>query len=122
TGPVKPPYCVPRLKGRWYGELTLAGDGGRAVVWPSYNVDSSLVAWRRRQERGPATLRERVFALIDAAFAQRRKGLRAALALYYGSAGMAERRLSSAGIEPGTRGEQLGIDDFIALARAKTDR
>jgi len=115
-------YGVPSLKARWYADSVLAGDVSRTVFWPAPNVDSSLVSWRRRQERGPAALRERVFALVDAAFAQRRKGLRAALASYFGSAGAAERRLSSAGIEPGTRGEQLGIDDFIALARTVADR
>lgn len=114
-------YGVPSVKARWYADLVPAGDVSRTVFWPVPNVDSSLVSWRRHQEQGPAALREPVFALIDAAFAQRRKGLRAALAAYFGSAGAAEQQLVSAGIDPRARGEQLSIDDFTALARTLTD-
>jgi 16S rRNA (adenine1518-N6/adenine1519-N6)-dimethyltransferase len=54
--------------------------------------------------------------VIDAAFATRRKGLRAALARWAGSPAAAEIRLIAAGIDPTIRGEQLSVTDFARLA------
>jgi 16S rRNA (adenine1518-N6/adenine1519-N6)-dimethyltransferase len=88
------------------------------VFWPVPNVDSGLVALSRRPEPGDETLRRAVFGCVDAAFAQRRKTLRAALAGLAGSAAAAEQACRSAGIEPGARGERLGVAEFTALARA----
>jgi 16S rRNA (adenine1518-N6/adenine1519-N6)-dimethyltransferase len=59
-----------------------------------------------------------VFRCVDAAFAQRRKTLRAALAGLAGSPDAAERALRAAGIDPRTRGEQLGVEQFAVLADA----
>jgi len=81
------------------------------------NVDSGLVAFTRREP--PAAVdREKVFAVVDAAFAQRRKTLRAALAGWAGGADNAERILRAAGVDPGTRGEALPVDRFAAIAAA----
>ena len=90
----------------------------RAVFWPVPNVDSGLVAFERRGQPVSAAGRAAVFACIDAAFAQRRKTLRAALAGLAGSADAAERALRAAGIDPRMRGEQLGVARFAALADA----
>ncbi|MCW2709671.1 MAG: rRNA ((1518)-N(6)/adenine(1519)-N(6))-dimethyltransferase, partial [Frankiales bacterium] len=106
-------YGVPSVKAAWYAEVTRAGSVGRNVFWPAPNVDSGLVAFRRREP--PAGDREAVFAVIDAAFAQRRKTLRAALAGWAGSAPAAEARLRSAGIDPSARGETLSVDEFARL-------
>jgi 16S rRNA (adenine1518-N6/adenine1519-N6)-dimethyltransferase len=106
-------YGVPSVKAAWYAEVTKAGSVGRNVFWPAPNVDSGLVAFRRREP--PAGEREAVFAVIDAAFAQRRKTLRAALAGWAGSAPAAEARLRSAGIDPSARGETLSVDEFARL-------
>ena len=59
--------------------------------------------------------------MIDAAFAQRRKTLRAALARWAGSAARAEQIVAAAGIDPKLRGEALGIADFTRIARAAAD-
>ncbi|RKS68596.1 16S rRNA (adenine1518-N6/adenine1519-N6)-dimethyltransferase [Motilibacter peucedani] len=109
-------YGVPSVKAQWYASVARAGSVGRAVFWPAPNVDSGLVALERRDPPATTATREQVFALVDAAFAQRRKGLRAALAGWAGSPAAAEERLRAAGIPPLTRGEALTVADFARLA------
>jgi 16S rRNA (adenine1518-N6/adenine1519-N6)-dimethyltransferase len=109
-------YGIPSLKARWWADVELAGNIGRSVFWPAPNVDSALVALHRHEPPAAPELRERTFALVDAAFAQRRKTLRAALAATFGSPAASESALVSAGIDPGARGEQLTIADFARLA------
>mgnify|MGYP000939619496 FL=1 len=122
-------YGVPSAKTSWYGEAARGAKISRNVFWPIPNVDSALVNFRRhgalpQPQADVAGLalagvsREDVFAVIDAAFAQRRKTLRAALATWAGSAARAEDLLVFAGIDPKARGEQLGIAEFAAIARA----
>jgi 16S rRNA (adenine1518-N6/adenine1519-N6)-dimethyltransferase len=107
-------YGVPSVKAAWYADVHRAGAVGRTVFWPAPHVDSGLVAFRRREP--PPGDRTAVFAAVDAAFAQRRKTLRAALAGWAGSAARAEERLRAAGIDPGARGEVLAVDDYARLA------
>ena len=109
-------YGVPSVKAQWYASVARAGSVGRAVFWPVPNVDSGLVALERRDPPETTATREQVFAVVDAAFAQRRKGLRAALAGWAGSPAAAEERLRAAGIPPLTRGESLTVADFARLA------
>jgi 16S rRNA (adenine1518-N6/adenine1519-N6)-dimethyltransferase len=109
-------YGVPSVKAAWYADVRKAGAVGRNVFWPAPNVDSGLVAFTRREPPGPD--RPAVFAVVDAAFAQRRKTLRAALAGWAGSPVEAERRLRAAGIDPSARGETLTVEDFVRLAAA----
>lgn len=118
AGPGSRTYGIPSLKARWWADVELAGNVGRSVFWPAPNVDSALVALRRHEPPAAAELRQRTFALVDAAFAQRRKTLRAALATTFGSPAAAEAALRSAGIDPSARGEQLTIADFARLAEA----
>jgi 16S rRNA (adenine1518-N6/adenine1519-N6)-dimethyltransferase len=109
-------YGIPSLKARWYGEVRMAGNIGRNVFWPEPNVDSALVRVDRRDQPSCESSREWVFRVIDAAFAQRRKSLRGALAQLAGSPDAAEQALRAAGIDPGRRGEALTLPEFIALA------
>jgi 16S rRNA (adenine1518-N6/adenine1519-N6)-dimethyltransferase len=112
-------YGVPSVKAAWYADVRRAGAVGRAVFWPVPNVDSALVSFTRRP--APSTVaRSLVFSLVDAAFAQRRKTLRAALSGWAGSPDAAGRLLAEAGIDPSARGEQLAVADFAALAEAAT--
>lgn len=114
-------YGVPSVKAAFYGEVRRAGAVGRNVFWPAPNIESGLV---RIDRFAPGTepwpidgdTRAAVFPLIDAAFAQRRKTLRAALAGHYGSAAAAEEALRGAGIDPQLRGEKLTVHDFVRLA------
>ena len=110
-------YGVPSAKVAWYAAAHRAGSVSRRVFWPEPNVDSALVALTRR----PAPLGDRVetFAVIDAAFAQRRKTLRAALAHWAGSPDAAAAACVEAGVDPGARGEALFVGDFSRLAAAR---
>jgi 16S rRNA (adenine1518-N6/adenine1519-N6)-dimethyltransferase len=113
-------YGIPSAKLAWYAGVRRAGSVPRSAFWPVPRVDSGLVAFTVH-DAGAApggVSREAVFAVIDAAFAQRRKTLRAALAGWAGSAPEAERRLRAAGIDPARRGESLGIGEFAAIAAA----
>ena len=117
AGPGSKTYGVPSVKAAWYAEMRLAGSVGRNVFWPMPNVESSLVAWKRRPEPGAEALRLRTFAVIDAAFAQRRKTMRAALSVLAGSGVAAEDALVKADISPLARGESLGVAEFARLGR-----
>ncbi|MGB8996585.1 MAG: 16S rRNA (adenine(1518)-N(6)/adenine(1519)-N(6))-dimethyltransferase RsmA [Pseudonocardiaceae bacterium] len=110
-------YGAPSVKAAWFAEVRRAGPVPRGVFWPVPNVDSGLVALTSRPPPSTAP-REEVFALVDAAFAQRRKTLRAALAGWAGSAANAEQVLRAAGVDPRTRGEQLSVGDFARIAAA----
>jgi len=120
AGPGSKVYGVPSVKARWYGDVARVGVIGRNVFWPAPNVDSGLVAITRTQPPVTAATREEVFAVIDAAFAQRRKTLRAALAGWAGSPPLAEDALRRAGIDPSIRGEMLTVTDFAHLAAVKS--
>jgi 16S rRNA (adenine1518-N6/adenine1519-N6)-dimethyltransferase len=109
-------YGIPSVKAAWYADVRRAGPVGRTVFWPAPNVDSGLVAMTRREPPSTGATREEVFAVVDAAFAQRRKTLRAALASWAGTAAAAEQALRAAGIDPSERGEQLTVEDFSRIA------
>jgi 16S rRNA (adenine1518-N6/adenine1519-N6)-dimethyltransferase len=113
-------YGVPSVKLAWYADVRRAGQVPRSVFWPVPRVDSGLVAFARREPPGAdaAVGRADVFAVVDAAFAQRRKTLRAALAQWAGSPVRAERVLRAAGVDPALRGEALAVTDFVRIAAA----
>lgn len=115
-------YGVPSVKCQWYGSATRIKTVGRHVFWPIPNVDSAVVELQRSAPPpgGLDVGRAAVFTLIDHAFAQRRKTLRAALAPWAGSAAASEVILRRAGIDPQLRGERLQLADFIAIAQAAT--
>ncbi len=115
-------YGVPSVKMAWYAEARRAGAVGRAVFWPPPNVDSGLVAFTRREPPATSVTREEVFAVVDAAFAQRRKTLRAALAGWAGSAPAAEEALRAAGVDPSARGEALDVTAFARIDEARSPR
>ncbi len=112
-------YGVPSVKVAWYAEARRVATVSRSVFWPVPNVDSALVLLRRR-ETPTGIDRDAVFSVVDAAFSQRRKTLRAALAEWAGSAARAGEVLEAAGVEPGLRGEQLSVREFVRIAQAVT--
>ncbi|MEU2948351.1 16S rRNA (adenine(1518)-N(6)/adenine(1519)-N(6))-dimethyltransferase RsmA [Nocardiopsis alba] len=114
-------YGVPSAKVAWYASARRAGAVGRNVFWPAPNVDSGLVELIRRPAPTTEASRREVFEVIDAAFAQRRKTLRAALAGWAGSAPAAEEALRAAGVDPKARGESLGIEGFAAIAEQRPE-
>ncbi|NIH87154.1 16S rRNA (adenine(1518)-N(6)/adenine(1519)-N(6))-dimethyltransferase RsmA [Amycolatopsis granulosa] len=120
AGPGSRIYGVPSVKLAWYGPARKVAPVPRAVFWPVPNVDSALVAFERSAEPASGADRDEVFAVVDAAFAQRRKTLRAALSSWAGSAERAEAILRAAGVDPRTRGEQLGVRDFAKIVESKS--
>ncbi|MEV6134922.1 16S rRNA (adenine(1518)-N(6)/adenine(1519)-N(6))-dimethyltransferase RsmA [Nocardia sp. NPDC051990] len=112
-------YGVPSVKAGFFGTVRRAGAVGTQVFWPVPRVDSGLVRIERYAEP-PWSMdeahRRRVFEVVDAAFAQRRKTLRAALGSWAGTPAEAERRLVGAGIDPTARGETLDTAAFVRLA------
>lgn len=117
AGPGSRVYGAPSVKLAWYAAARPAGTVPRTVFWPVPNVDSKLVAFTRRDPPPTSASRQEVFAVVDAAFGQRRKTLRAALAGWAGSAAEAERLLRAAGVAPGARGESLDIAEFARIAQ-----
>lgn len=117
AGPGTKMYGVPSLKAAWWGDWSLEGTVSRRVFWPEPNVDSVLVGMIAHETPGDERLRRATFALVDAAFGQRRKTLRQALSTMCGSSTAAEELCVAAGIDPSARGEQLRLDGYLALAR-----
>jgi 16S rRNA (adenine1518-N6/adenine1519-N6)-dimethyltransferase len=116
AGPGSKVYGVPSVKAAWFADVRRAGSIGRNVFWPAPNVDSGLVAWTRREPPATTATRQEVFAVVDAAFAHRRKVLRGALRGLAGSAEAATAALAHAGVDPLARGESLTITDFVRIA------
>jgi 16S rRNA (adenine1518-N6/adenine1519-N6)-dimethyltransferase len=112
-------YGVPSVKAAWYGTMRKAGVIGMNVFWPAPKIHSGLVGFTRTAPPATSASRQEVFAVVDAAFAQRRKTLRAALSGWAGSGAEAERVLRAAGVDPQARGEVLGIGDFAKIAEQR---
>lgn len=112
-------YGVPSVKFKWWADSQVASQISREVFWPAPRVDSSLLAFSRRSDSRVAEelLRKRTFAIIDSAFAQRRKMLRASLGTFLGNSESASTYLNSIGIDPTSRAENLTLEQFIAIAR-----
>ncbi|MFC0644578.1 ribosomal RNA small subunit methyltransferase A [Cellulomonas phragmiteti] len=111
-------YGVPSAKVAWYAAARRTATVGRAVFWPAPHVDSALVRLDRRAEPATTVTRQDVFAVVDAAFAQRRKMLRSALAGVAGSSALAEDAVRAAGLDPQVRGEQVDVVGFARIAEA----
>jgi 16S rRNA (adenine1518-N6/adenine1519-N6)-dimethyltransferase len=111
-------YGIPSVKAAWFADVRRAGAVGRNVFWPAPNVDSGLVAWSRREPPTTSASRQETFAVVDAAFAQRRKQLRSALSGLAGGGAAAEAALRAAGVDPTARGEVLDVAAFARIAEA----
>jgi 16S rRNA (adenine1518-N6/adenine1519-N6)-dimethyltransferase len=118
SGPGSRVYGVPSVKARWYCDVEAAGNVGTSVFWPAPHVESGLVRMTRRPAPESTAGREATFAVVDAAFAQRRKTLRSAWGAFAGSPALAEDALRAAGVDPSLRGEQLDVTDFARIADA----
>lgn len=113
AGPGSRTYGIPSVKIKWFGQAESAGNIGKSVFWPAPNVDSGLVRIKVQPQQGNRT---KVFSIVDACFAHRRKTLRAGLSEYAGSAALAEAALRDAGIDPSARAETLDLPHFVALS------
>jgi len=115
-------YGIPSVKARWFGNVTRVGSVGTKVFWPQPRVDSGLICITREPVLTTQASREEVFAVVDAAFAQRRKTLRSTLASWAGSRELVDEILLEAGVDPALRGEALNVLDFANIAVAKKRR
>ncbi len=109
-------YGIPSVKMAWYAAAVRVGTVAPSVFWPVPGVDSGLVAIRRRPPPETTASRASVFRVVDAAFAQRRKMLRSALAGLIGSSAAASDLLTAAGVDPQARGETLDVAAFARIA------
>jgi len=109
-------YGIPSVKVAWYAAATRVGTVSPTVFWPVPNVESGLVAIERREQPQTQATRTQVFAVVDAAFGQRRKMLRSALAGLAGSSAAASAAIDAAGLDPQARGEMLDISQFARIA------
>ncbi|MDS2173907.1 16S rRNA (adenine(1518)-N(6)/adenine(1519)-N(6))-dimethyltransferase RsmA [Nesterenkonia sp. CL21] len=119
AGPGSKIYGVPSVKAAWDTRMRKAGVVGKKVFWPEPRISSGLVRFDRVEPVSQAVTRQEVFAVIDAAFAQRRKTLRAALAVFAGSGARAEQMLRTAGVDPQARGETLDVGAYTRIAEAR---
>jgi len=109
-------YGIPSVKLQWFGNARRVATIAPSVFWPVPRVDSALVQIERTPAPRTTCSRDDVFTVVDLAFAQRRKTLRAALTRWAGSAQESERRLRAAGVAPSARGERLVLADYVAVA------
>lgn len=109
-------YGAPSAKAAWWADVELAGAISRSVFWPVPNVDSALVAFHRHPPLGDEPARQRTFAVVDAAFGQRRKMMRKVLSSFFTPSDQSENHLRAMGIDPTLRGEALSITDFYRIA------
>lgn len=122
AGPGSKIYGVPSVKAAWDTLMRKAGVVGTRVFWPEPRISSGLVRFDRRDPASETVSRQEVFAVVDAAFAQRRKTLRAALSSLAGSGADAEEVLRAAGVDPRARGETLEVGAYTRIAEALRDR
>jgi 16S rRNA (adenine1518-N6/adenine1519-N6)-dimethyltransferase len=118
-------YGAPTVKLAWYAAVSRVGSVSRSVFWPVPNVDSELVRFVRRDPPeipGMSPSREQVFRVIDTAFSQRRKMLRAVLGVLFGGSSRTEQVLREAGVDPTARGETLELSDYVRIAAQLPDR
>lgn len=118
AGPGEPAYGGVSAKIAYLAEAALAARVSRRAFLPVPGVDSVIVRVVRRARPPVAGGRERIFRVIEAGFAQRRKTFRSALR----GAGMEpsalQAALDRAGVDGSARAETLGLEEFAALARA----
>ena len=104
-------YGIPSVKVAYRATARLVGKVGPDVFVPRPRVDSALVEIVRRDEPATDADPERLMALVDRAFNQRRKMLRRSLAGL-----VTPDQFEAAGVDPQARPEQLGVEDFGRLA------
>jgi 16S rRNA (adenine1518-N6/adenine1519-N6)-dimethyltransferase len=101
----------------YHARASVAASVSRRAFYPVPRVDSVVVRITRRARTVAVDL-EDLRAIVRAAFAQRRKMLRNALASVAGSSDAAEDALRRSGVDPRGRAEDVDLEGFAAIARA----
>lgn len=110
------PYGAVSAKIAYLAEASVVFKVSRRVFLPEPAVESVVLSIRRRDRAPVAGIKDRIFGVIDAGFAQRRKTIRAALRNAGLDATRIEEALEVAGIAGETRAERLGLKQFAAIA------
>ena len=100
----------------YLAEASVVFKVSRRVFLPEPAVESVVLSIRRRDHAPVAGIKDRIFGVIDAGFAQRRKTIRAALRNAGLDATRIEVALEVAGVAGETRAERLGLEQFAAIA------
>ena len=103
-------YGIPSVIARLYADATLAFRVPPTVFYPQPDVESAVVEIVRRD---PPAHAGTAASLAASAFGQRRKMLRRSLV---GVLSDPESVLTTAGIDPRSRPEDLEVEQFLALA------
>jgi 16S rRNA (adenine1518-N6/adenine1519-N6)-dimethyltransferase len=111
-------YGIPSLRVAYRAEGTLVRRVPPSVFWPRPKVESVIVRLVRRDEPPTEVAEDRLWVVVDAGFAERRKTMRNALRRLGLEAGRADDVLEAAGIDPSARAETLSLEDFARIAES----
>jgi 16S rRNA (adenine1518-N6/adenine1519-N6)-dimethyltransferase len=89
-----------------------------SVFWPRPKVESVIVRLTRREEPPVAVDEGRLWAVVDAGFAERRKTMRNALRRLGVDGEVADDLLAGVGVDPSARAETLSLEEFARIAEA----
>ena len=116
AGPGEPAYGAVSVRVAYRAEASVVRRVPASVFWPRPRVDSVLVRIRRRPAPAVEVDPERLFRVVDAGFAERRKTMRNALRRLGLSAAEADAALARCAVAPRARAEELSLEDFARLA------
>ena len=109
-------YGAVSVRVAYFAETSMVRRVPASVFWPRPSVESVLVRMVRRAEPPVTVARDRVFRVVEAGFAERRKTMRNALRRLGLSVHDAGQALERCGLEPNVRAERLSLEDFARLA------
>ena len=117
AGPGDDAYGGVSAKVAYLSDARIEFKVSREVFMPKPDVESVVVRLTRRADPPVAGDRDRIFAVIDAGFATRRKTMRNALRGAGLDVEVVESALADAGVDGSVRAERLGLPEFAAVAR-----
>lgn len=113
-------YGIPTVLVSYFASARIAGRVSRRAFWPIPGVDSVIVSVVRNDEL-PDVPYLSVASVVRAAFSQRRKTVRNAIADFAGTTLEAEAALVAAGLDLSIRAEEMDLKDYLDLVRALAD-
>jgi 16S rRNA (adenine1518-N6/adenine1519-N6)-dimethyltransferase len=118
AAPADRAYGIPSVRVAYRAEGTVVRRVPPSVFWPRPKVESVIVRLTRRGEAPVAVDEDRLWAVVDAGFAERRKTMRNALRRLGVDGEVADDLLAGAGVDPSARAETLSLEEFARIAEA----
>jgi 16S rRNA (adenine1518-N6/adenine1519-N6)-dimethyltransferase len=118
AGPGEQAYGIPSLRVAYRAEGELVRRVPPSVFWPRPKVESVIVRLVRRDEPSVGVDEDRLWTVVDAGFAERRKTMRNALRRLGMDGQDADQLLEAAGVAPSARAQTLSLEDFARIAEA----